>query len=230
MKVAGLQRVTLIDFPGKVAASVFLAGCNLACGYCHNRWMIDAAGVTEAISVADLLEWLETRRGLLDGVCISGGEPTLDPDLPDLIRAIRTMGYLIKLDTNGTFPRRLKALLDEGLIDYVAMDVKAPLDERYALMAGVAISPGPVRQSMAALAAWGGAYELRTTVGPGLQEQDLLDMAVELVDAPRWILQPFEASDGVLESVRQAPHMTAEDLTALLVRLQQITPQTELRD
>ena len=230
MKVAGLQRVTLIDFPGKVAASIFLAGCNLACGYCHNHWMIDAAGVTEAISVTDLLAWLETRRGLLDGVCISGGEPTLDPELPDLIRAIRAMGYLIKLDTNGTFPRRLEALLGERLVDYVAMDVKAPLDDRYASMAGVAISPEPVRQSMAALAAWGGAYELRTTVGPGLDEAALLDMAAELVDAPRWILQVFEASDGVLASVRQATHLTAEDLTALLPRLQAIAPRTELRD
>ena len=230
MKVAGLQRVTLIDFPGKVAASIFLAGCNLACGYCHNHWMIDAAGVTEAISVTDLLAWLETRRGLLDGVCISGGEPTLDPELPDLIRAIRAMGYLIKLDTNGTFPRRLEALLGERLVDYVAMDVKAPLDDRYASMAGVAILPEPVRQSMAALAAWGGAYELRTTVGPGLDEAALLDMAAELVDAPRWILQVFEASDGVLASVRQATHLTAEDLTALLPRLQAIAPRTELRD
>jgi len=230
VKVAGLQRVTLIDFPGKVAASIFLAGCNLACGYCHNHWMIDAAGVTEAISVTDLLAWLETRRGLLDGVCISGGEPTLDPELPDLIRAIRAMGYLVKLDTNGTFPRRLEALLGERLVDYVAMDVKAPLDDRYASMAGVAISPEPVRQSMAALAAWGGAYELRTTVGPGLDEAALLDMAAELVDAPRWILQVFEASDGVLASVRQATHLTAEDLTALLPRLQAIAPRTELRD
>ncbi len=230
MKVAGLQRVTLIDFPGKVAASIFLAGCNLACGYCHNHWMIDAAGVTEAISVTDLLAWLETRRGLLDGVCISGGEPTLDPELPDLIRAIRAMGYLIKLDTNGTFPRRLEALLGQRLVDYVAMDVKAPLDDRYASMAGVAISPEPVRQSMAALAAWGGAYELRTTVGPGLDEAALLDMATELADAPRWILQVFEASDGVLASVRQATHLTAEDLTALLPRLQAIAPRTELRD
>ena len=230
MKVAGLQRVTLIDFPGKVAASIFLAGCNLACGYCHNHWMIDAAGVTEAISVTDLLAWLETRRGLLDGVCISGGEPTLDPELPDLIRAIRAMGYLIKLDTNGTFPRRLEALLGQRLVDYVAMDVKAPLDDRYASMAGVAISPEPVRQSMAGLGAWGGAYELRTTVGPGLDEAALLDMATELAVAPRWVLQVFEASDGVLASVRQATHLTAEDLTALLPRLQAIAPRTELRD
>ena len=229
MKIAGLQRVTLIDYPGVVAASIFVAGCNLACGYCHNRWMIDADRVTEAISLEELLAWLETRRGLLDGVCISGGEPTLDPGLPDLIRLIREMGYLVKLDTNGTFPQRLEALLGEGLIDYVAMDIKAPLDGRYAGMAGVAISPEPVRRSMAALAKWGGAYELRTTVGPGLGEKDLVDMAAELADAPRWILQPFEASDGVLESVRQAAHLTAEDLEALLPRLQAAAPRVELR-
>jgi len=233
VKIAGLQRVTLIDYPGKVAATVFLAGCNLRCPYCHNRWMIDASEVTEIMSVADFLGWLETRRGLLDGVCVCGGEPTVSSDLPDLLRAIKDQGFLVKLDTNGTLPQRLGPMLDAGLIDYVAMDIKAPLDERYAQMTGVPIlSPEPVRRSMELLASWGGAYELRTTAAPGLDEDDLLEIAATVAAVeppPPWYVQAFEPSDGVLPEVREAEHLSSEALEALLPQLRVTMPRAELR-
>ncbi|MGC9360739.1 MAG: anaerobic ribonucleoside-triphosphate reductase activating protein [Anaerolineae bacterium] len=233
MKIAGLQRVTLIDYPGKVAATVFLAGCNLRCPYCHNQWMIDASKVTEIMSVADFLDWLDTRRGLLDGVCICGGEPTVSGDLPDLLRAIKDRGFSVKLDTNGTLPQRLGPMLEAGLVDYVAMDIKAPLDGRYALMAGVpGLSPEPVRRSIALLVSWGGAYELRTTVAPGLDEEDLLEIAATVAAVeppPPWYLQAFEASDGVLPEVREQAHLSSEELEALLSRLRAVVPHVELR-
>lgn len=233
MKIAGLQRVTLIDYPGRVAATVFLAGCNLRCGYCHNRWMLDASHVPEALTVADLLAWLKTRRKLLDGVCISGGEPTLEEDLPSLLRAIKDLGFLVKLDTNGTLPERLRAILEQGFVDYVALDVKAPLDERYADIVGVSLAPETVRRSMELLAAWGGDYELRTTVAPGLDEQALIAMAATVdaivTPAPRWFLQPFEPTPEVVAEVRTAEHLPPQALEALLPRLRALMPRVELR-
>ena len=166
MKIAGLQKLTLIDYPDRIAATLFLAGCNLDCGYCYNRWMIDASRAPEALPVEAFLDWLRIRVGKLDGVCVSGGEPTLAPDLPDLLRAIKGLGFAVKLDTNGTRPAVLGVLLDEGLLDYVAVDIKAPLDERYAIVAGRPVDPVVIRRTLALLRAWGGPYELRTTVGP----------------------------------------------------------------
>ena len=201
MKIAGVQKVGLIDFPERVAATVFLAGCNLDCSYCHNRWMIHEADVAEAMSVADFLSWLETRVGLLDGVCISGGEPTLQPNLPSLLRPIKAMGFAIKLDTNGTFPDRLAALLDEDLVDYVAMDVKAPLDERYSQVAGRQVNLAAIRQSMGLLRSRAMAYEFRTTVAPCLDEEALGDIACEIGGEELWCLQPFVPAPTVDSSL-----------------------------
>ncbi|MBQ9189198.1 MAG: anaerobic ribonucleoside-triphosphate reductase activating protein, partial [Clostridia bacterium] len=135
MKIHGLQKMTLLDFPGRVACTVFLGGCDMRCPFCHNAELID--GSAEAImDETELLAFLEKRKGLLDGVAFTGGEPTLRKDLPDLFRRIKAMGYPIKLDTNGLHPDRLKALLDEGLVDYVAMDIKN-CPEKYAVTAGL---------------------------------------------------------------------------------------------
>ena len=121
--IAGLQKMTLLDYPGKVACTVFLQGCNFRCPFCHNSDLLGKEG-PEPISEETLLAFLKKRIGLLDAVCITGGEPTLQKDLPDLIRKIRDLGYLVKLDTNGTNFKVLKELIDEGLLDYVAMDIK----------------------------------------------------------------------------------------------------------
>ena len=121
--IAGLQKMTLLDYPGKVACTVFLQGCNYACPFCHNSQLLSREGET-AMKREDFLAFLKKRQGLLDGVCVSGGEPTLQPDLEDFLRAIKAMGYAVKLDTNGSRPQVLKRLVEEGLVDYVAMDVK----------------------------------------------------------------------------------------------------------
>ena len=122
--------MTLLDFPGKIGCTVFLGGCNFRCPYCHNASLVMPGGEADAISLEELLGFLHSRRGRLQGVCISGGEPTLHPDLPELISEIKAMGYAVKLDTNGTNPEMLLSLMNDGLLDYVAMDIKNS-PERY---------------------------------------------------------------------------------------------------
>lgn len=229
MKIAGLQRLTLIDYPDRIAATVFVAGCNLDCGYCYNRWMIDASRAAEALPVEAFLDWLRTRVGKLDGVCVSGGEPTLSPDLPDLLRAIKGLGFAVKLDTNGTRPEALRALLDEGLLDYVAVDIKAPLDERYTTVAGRPVDADTIRRTLALLRAWGGAYELRTTVGPDLDRAALRDIAKELLPEERWYLQPFVGTPEVSERVAGRAAMGEEELREAVEELRALASGVRLR-
>jgi pyruvate formate lyase activating enzyme len=228
MRMVGLQRVSLLDYTDKIAATVFLAGCNLDCGYCHNRWMIDG-GAAEAISVRAFTDWLATRRGLLDGVCVSGGEPTLAPDLADLLRAIKDLGFAVKLDTNGTRPDALGALLDEGLVDMVAMDLKAPLDARYAEVAGRPVDVAALRRSMAHLRRWGGHYEFRTTVGPQVGEEWLRDIARELRPDEAWYLQAFRPAEGVAPALATARAPDEETLAEIAARLAPLVPGVRVR-
>jgi len=230
MKIAGLQKVSLIDYPDAVAAGVFLGGCNLDCGYCHNRWMIDARDVEPVISVDDLVGWLETRVGLLDGVVISGGEPTLHAGLRDLIQPIRTLGFSIKLDSNGTRPAVLRSLLGAGLVDYVAMDLKAPLESAaYRAMAGVEVDISAIRASMAILRDLAPRYEFRTTVAPGLGFTDLLAIAKELLPDELWVLQPFVAAETVRPDVADQPACSEGELDAALVDLRAVASGVSLR-
>ncbi len=229
MKIAGVQRVTLIDYPDRIAATVFIAGCNLDCGFCHNRWMISERDVTEVMSPQSFLDWLASRVGKLDGVCITGGEPLMAADLPSLIEGMRGLGFAVKLDTNGFFPERLRALLEAGQLDYVAMDVKAPLDERYNLAAGKAVDLSRLRASMTLLRDSDIPWEFRTTVHPLLDEQALLDIGRALEPHDTWILQPFVAADTVLESIRAQRSLSVEQLEELLARLQELVPGVSIR-
>ena len=164
MLIGGLERFSLSDFPGRSAAVVFTQGCNFRCPFCHNGGLLplttsDAA----AIPTDEVLEFLATRRGKLDGVVVSGGEPTLQPDLADFLRSARALGFLTKLDTNGSRPETLRALLRAGLLDFVAMDLKAPL-ALYPRLAGVAVDVAAVAASIALIVESGVAHEFRTTV------------------------------------------------------------------
>lgn len=246
MKIAGLQKTTLIDYPDRIAATVFLAGCNLDCGYCYNRWMIAegrneaecgdtsivsfrASRVPEALSVEAFLAWLRARVDKLDGVCVSGGEPTLAPDLPDLLRAIKGLGFAAKLDTNGTRPEVVRALLDEGLLDYVALDIKAPLDARYGVVAGRPVDPDVIRRTLALLRAWGGAYELRTTVCPDLDRAALRDIAQELFPEERWYLQPCVVTPEVAERLAGRATMGEGALWVVAEELRAVAPGVRVR-
>ena len=174
MHIAGLQKMTLLDFPGKVACTVFLQGCNFRCPFCHNSDLLGKEG-PEGMTDRELLSFLEKRRGILDGVCITGGEPTLQPELENLIRAIKEMGYAVKLDTNGAKPEVLKKLSQQGLLDYVAMDIKNS-PEGYGETVGVPrMDISGVEQSIKFLLEGEQPYEFRTTVVAELHNETTME-------------------------------------------------------
>lgn len=202
MNFCGLQKLSLVDFPGKVAATVFTGGCNLRCPFCHNaRLVVSLPEERESYEDREILDFLASRRGLLDAVVLSGGEPLLHGELADFAAAAKAMGFAVKLDTNGCYPHRLRALLDAGAIDYVAMDIKNSL-AKYPLTVGVpSFDPAPVRESAALLMASDVEYEFRTTLVREFHtEVDLLDMARWLSGAKRFCLQTFVDSGGLIQS------------------------------
>ena len=173
MHVKGWVKSSLVDYPGKIAASLFCGGCNFRCPNCHNSGIVLHPNDHADISEQELWEFLASRVGWLDGIVLSGGEPTLQQDLIPFALRLRDMGYSVKLDTNGYRPDVLQAAIDNGAVDYVAMDVKAPLDPgRYALAAGVHVDIDRVRASMDLLLDGGVACEFRTTVVPGILDED----------------------------------------------------------
>ena len=169
--IAGIQKLTLLDFPGHTACTVFLAGCNMRGPFCHNAELFGGK-VEEVMSTDEFLKFLSTRQGLLDGVCVSGGEPTGDPQLPQLLRAIKDLGFQVKLDTNGSRPQLLQKLLEEKLVDYVAMDVKNS-PSRYAQTVGLdRFDMTPIEESLRLLLTGSTPYELRTTVVQQLHDEN----------------------------------------------------------
>lgn len=205
MAIRGLQKLTLLDFPGRVACTVFLGGCDFRCPFCHNFELV-AGPLPPAIPEEELLAFLARRHGLLDGVAVTGGEPCLDPRLPGLLARIRREGFAVKLDTNGAHPRMLARLLAEGLVDYVAMDVKnAPA--KYARTVGLAhVDVGAVDESIGILLRGGVPFEFRTTVVRGLHDEADFDvMGRWIAGAERWYLQPFVAGDAVPDRSLRAP-------------------------
>lgn len=224
--IGGLQKVTLLDFPGKVACTVFLTGCNLRCPYCHNPELVLPQDSKKYISEGELFKFLVSRKGKLDGVCITGGEPTVHPELPFLIRRIRDMGFLIKLDSNGTAPEMLEHLLREKLLDYVAMDIKnAP--SRYAETCGADVIAN-VKKSVALLKSSHAEYEFRTTVCHPLHSpKDIREIGRWICGARRYFLQPFVDSGNMLGSGVSV--MTRTELEELLSAVKPYIPAAELR-
>ncbi len=219
MNINGLQKLTLLDYPGKVACTVFLAGCNLRCPFCHNSELLDAGAAETVMDDAGLLDFLNKRRGMLDGVAFTGGEPLLRPELPELMRRIRTLGYAVKLDTNGTRPEALERILAEGLADYVAMDVKNS-PGRYAETCGVdTMDLSPVRASIDLLRRGAADYEFRTTVTAELHDEESFAAIGPMIEgAKRYFLQPFADRDTVAFAGFHAPDAAAMQRYAEIVR------------
>ena len=211
MTISGLQKMTLLDFPGKVACTVFLHGCNYRCPFCHNSELLEGRG-EPVVSREEFLSFLKKRIGLLDGVCISGGEPTLTPGLKELVREIKSMGYAVKLDTNGSRPSVLKELVSEGLLDYVAMDIKN-CPSRYAETCGVSrVDLAAIEESAAFLMTGAVDFEFRTTVVCPLHD------GASMAEMGQWLhnigggkpvkklfLQPFVDRDTVVFSGLSTP-------------------------
>jgi pyruvate formate lyase activating enzyme len=223
MKIGGLQKFSLIDYPGKISAIVFTQGCNFRCPYCYNPELVDPALFLEPLDEAGIFSFLESRQGRLDGVVITGGEPTLQPDLADFICRVRELGFCVKLDTNGSNPQVLQSLIERGGLDYIAMDIKAPLtgrksdpEDRYASATRSSVSSGDIRRSIDLIISSGVDHEFRTTVTAGcLQRSDYLDMARAIRGAKRYALQKFVPARALDEELRQSKPPSDADLEKL---------------
>jgi len=215
MLIGGLQKFSLLDYPERVSAIIFTQGCNFRCRFCYNPMLVWPAVVGKSIYAPgpeagrqkdhpaykedDLFVFLKSRAGKLDAVVITGGEPCLQPDLPEFIRKIKALGFLVKLDTNGSYPAMLKRLLDEKLIDYIAMDLKAPA-EKYKEVIGVKIDFNNIKKSVKLIIESGLPYEFRTTVAPGLINQDDIAAMGEIIKgADKWYLQNFKSNMELLD-------------------------------
>lgn len=195
IKIGGLQKTTLIDYPGKVACTVFFIGCNFYCPFCYSSELVlpEKIKLQPQIREKELFDFLKERKGLLEGIVICGGEPTINPHLPNFIKKIKDLGYLVKLDTNGSNPEMLKKLIDEKLINYVAMDIKAP-KEKYNLAAGVKVNINNIKKSIKILKRGKIDYEFRMTVVPTLHsKEDIIEIAKWIGPAKKFFLQNFRA-------------------------------------
>ena len=198
MTIKGLQKTTLLDFPGKVACTVFTAGCNFRCPFCHNASLVTRPDDVDEITEESFFSYINKRKGILDGVCITGGEPLLSHGIEDFIRRIKETGLLVKLDTNGAYPEKLSRLLDEGLVDYVAMDVKNS-KSKYAMTVGLKDFPAKVEESIRIIMEKAPDYEFRTTVVRELHEaQDIVDITNWISGARRYFLQTYVDSGDIL--------------------------------
>ena len=228
MKICGLQKTTLLDFPGRVAATLFTGGCNFRCPFCHNSGLL-SGDAEAAYSVREILQFHEKRKRILEGVCITGGEPTLQPDLEDFIRDIRSLGLAVKLDTNGYRPDVLKALCQKGLLDYAAMDIKAGRD-RYETAAGVCgLDMKRIDESIRFLLEGHLPYELRTTVVRGIHEaEDFRQIGPWIKGCRRYFLQAFKDSGDIL--VPQAyDAFSAEEMRAFMELVRPYAEEVSLR-
>lgn len=201
MLIGGLQKTTLIDYPGKIACTVFTLGCNFRCRFCSNPELVLPSKIKKQprISEKEFFAFLKEKRGLLDGIVLCGGEPTLNKDLPDFIKKIRKLGFLVKLDTNGSNPEMLKKLIKQKLIDCIAMDVKAPLtSQKYEAITGIKIDLGKIKKSMEIIKYSGIDGEFRTTVVPGIHtKEDIIQIAKDIAPAKKYFLQNFQPGKTV---------------------------------
>lgn len=228
MKIAGLQKLTLLDYPGKTACTVFTWGCNLRCPFCHNAGLVTEA-FAEAITADELYAFLRKRTGLLDGVCVTGGEPLLQPDLIPFLEPIRDMGFLIKLDTNGTSPEKLRQICESGLISMVAMDIKN-CPEKYAVTAGTErLSVEAVHQSVRYLMQQGKLpYEFRTTVVRQYHTaEDFAKIGKWIRGADAYFLQNFQDSGALID--RSVTGCTPAEMRQFLEIVRRDVPNAALR-
>jgi pyruvate formate lyase activating enzyme len=215
MKIGGLQKFSLIDYPGRISAIVFTQGCNFRCPYCHNPELVDPTQYGPILSEAEVISFLEKRRGKLDAVTLTGGEPTLQPDIDRFLQTLKKMGYLIKVDTNGSKPDVLERLIQGGLVDYLAMDVKGPL-HKYRQIAGAEVQFRKIRKSIALITNSGIDHEFRTTiVRSQLVNGDLIAIAGLLKKARLYVLQTFVPLKTLCPDFLVETSYTPEDVSAV---------------
>lgn len=228
MNFNGFQKLTLLDFPGKVACTLFTAGCNLRCPFCHNASLVTHIDNMNIYKKEEILSYLGKRQGILEGVCISGGEPLLQPDIEKFICEVKELGYKVKLDTNGFFPDKLISLVDKGLIDYVAVDFKNTY-EKYAKTTGIEnLDISPFKKTVDFLLSGKVDYEFRTTVVEGIHKtQDIVEIAKTIKGAPRYFLQSFVDSGDLITDGLCA--ISPEDMKKMALLASEFVTNTQIR-
>lgn len=229
MLIGGLEKLSLLDYPEKVAAIVFTQGCNFRCHFCYNPMLVLPRSGTDiqknlsSITEDDFFAFLKTRQGKLDAVVVTGGEPTIHQDLPEFIKCIKALGFLVKLDTNGSNPDMVVKLLADDLLDYVAMDAKAPF-VKYDQVIGVKTDLSKIKKSVKIIKESGLPYEFRTTVAADLlTADDISDLARDLGQVRRWYLQKFEGNKDLVDPLFQGgqsySHQAMKDMAAAAARI-----------
>lgn len=210
MKIGGIQKLSTVDYPGHIAASIFTVGCNMRCGYCHNPELVLPERYVDTIPEEDILLFLQSRQGLLDAVVISGGEPTMQRDLPEFIAKVKALGFKVKLDTNGTDPNMVRQLIDTKLVDFIAMDVKGPL-EKYVQIAARPIDHDAIMASIAQIRRVD--HEFRTTIVAGdIVMSDIAKIGELVKGAKRFALQKFVPGDTLSMAYQNAVSFTDDEM------------------
>ncbi len=218
MIFGGFEKFTLIDYPGKTACMVYTIGCNFRCPYCHNPELVDET-VSKTFSESEVLSFLDTRRGLLDGVVITGGEPTMHDDLPAFMAKVKEKGFSVKLDSNGTNPAMLREVITKGLVDYVAMDMKAPL-RNYSKTVARPVDTGKIHESIKLLITSDISYEFRTTLLKALTTpDDILEIGKEIQGAKAYYLQKFVPTKLLNPQFRKKVTYSDKELAELQKKL-----------
>ncbi len=232
MLIGGFQKFTLIDYPKKVAAIVFTIGCNFRCGYCYNVSLVlpKKIGSKDMILEQDFFDFLASRKNKLDAVVVTGGEPTLQKDLVSFIQKIKQMGFLVKLDTNGTHPDKLKELIDNRLIDYVAMDIKNRITEKsYKKITCQDVDIKAILKSINILLNSNIEYEFRTTVAPGITKKDIMAIAERIKGAKKYFLQEFQDKDIIDPKCKQEQWLKRDELDLIAKEIASIIKHCKAR-
>ena len=230
MDIRGFIETSLIDWDGKISSVIFLPGCNLSCPFCHNYPLVFHPEELKKFELEDIKKYLIEHKNWIDAVVISGGEPTTHKELEGFIKEFKSLGFLVKLDTNGTNPKMLKELLEKKLIDYIAMDVKGPLNEKYEKLSGCKVNLGAIKESIKILKGSDIDYEFRTTVVPGLLEiKDILDLAKDIAGAKKFIIQQFDPKNAVDEGLRSLKSFAKEKLLEMAEAAKEYVPNTTIR-
>ena len=226
MCIVGLQKLTLLDYPGRVACTVFLQGCNFKCPFCYNSSLIDSTD-NNFLSTNDFFDFLDKRKKVLDGVAITGGEPLLNPSIKDFIKKIKEKGFLVKLDTNGSNPSLLKELIEENLVDYVAMDIKNTF-EKYPLTTGVNVEIENIKNSIFLLINSSIDYEFRTTVVKEFHNvEDFKLIGNQIKGAKNYYLQSYQEKDSVLS--KNLHPLSKDELQACLKVVKEFVNNASIR-
>ena len=229
LPIKGVQKLSLIDYPEKLCATVFVGGCNYRCPYCYNVSLVLEPEKLRTIPEKGILEFLSERRGFLDGICVGGGEPTIHGELPAFLSKVKGLKFLVKLDTNGSRPKMLRKLIDEKLVDYIAMDVKAPL-RKYGETVRADVNINEIKESVELIKASGIDYEFRITAVPGLtDEEDLMEIAQMLASSKRFVIQQFRPGRTLDEAFKGITPYPLERLDEFRRRITPFFKECKLR-